>query len=424
MKRPGAMRFLVSEPERITAMLISPLSHFRAVSRKFFLGTKLIDIASLVAMLLFFSIGCARQENGRGRFGDEVAVAAGQVINGDYFAFGRLVEISGTVNGDVYAFAGQVVIDGRVNGDVLVAGGRVSLSGVVAQDVRAAGGHITVSGTVGRNLTVSAGNVELTPSALVRGGLVVAGGNVDVASPIAGGAKVAAGALILSNKVGGDVDAAVGALRITSKAQIEGNVDYWSDQEASVSEGARIKGKIVRRFPAEKPEVLPAIFSAFIVAWVLFVAVSFVSTLILGLLSLRFLPRFHQSAVTVLKKRPWASLGIGFIAAVMTPVICAILFATVVAVPLALIATAAYLMLLYWGRIFAISRIGEAIIGHFRSGPGRTSAFVLGLITYYLLAILPFVGWIVVPLVVLFGLGAELITRKDFYVAARRHDLI
>lgn len=417
------MRFLVSEPERITAMLISPLSHFRAVSKKFFLGTKLIDIARLVAMLLFFSIGCAGQENGRDRFGDEVTVAAGQVINGDYFAFGRLVEISGTVNGDVYALAGQVVIDGRVNGDVLVAGGRVSLSGVVAQDVRAAGGHIAVSGTVGRNLTVSAGNVELTPSALVRGNLVVAGGNVDVASPVAGGAKVAAGALILSNKVGGDVDAAVGALRITSKAQIEGNVDYWSDQEASVSEGARIKGKVVR-FPRKESEVLPAMFTAFIVAWVLFVAVSFVSTLILGLLSVRFLPRFHQSAVAVLRERPWVSLGIGFIAAVMTPVICAILFATVVAVPIALIVMAAYLMLLYWGRIYAISRIGEVISGLFRSSPGRTSAFVLGLIIYYLLAIIPFVGWIVVPLVVLFGLGAELIARKDFYVAARRHDLI
>jgi hypothetical protein len=117
-------------------------------------------------------------------------------------------------------------------------------------------------------------------------------------------------------------------------------------------------------------------------------------------------------------------LGIGFIAAVMTPVICAILFATVVAVPIALIVMAAYLMLLYWGRIYAISRIGEVISGLFRSSPGRTSAFVLGLIIYYLLAIIPFVGWIVVPLVVLFGLGVELIARKDFYVAARRHDLI
>jgi hypothetical protein len=80
-------------------------------------------------------------------------------------------------------------------------------------------------------------------------------------------------------------------------------------------------------------------------------AISAVSTLILGLLSLRFLPRYHLSVVKVLSDKPWTSVGIGFVAAVVIPVACAILFATVFALPIALILTASY-FLLYYGRIF------------------------------------------------------------------------
>ena len=180
---------------------------------------------------------------------------ASQVVDGDYFAFGETVEISGTINGDLYASGGQVVIDGQVNGDVIVAGGRVSLSGTVSQDVRAAGGQVTIAGNVGRNLTVAGGNVEIASSAVVRGGVVAAGGSVDLAAPIGSAAKIAAGTLTIANRIDGNVEAAVGTLRIASKAEIAGNVTYWSGQEASVSEGARISGKIVRNVPPERPKV-------------------------------------------------------------------------------------------------------------------------------------------------------------------------
>jgi cytoskeletal protein CcmA (bactofilin family) len=380
-----------------------------------------IIIAASVAALIFFISNAAAQEGARQRgSADHATVPASQVVDGDYFAFGETVEISGTINGDLYASGGQVIIDGRVNGDVLVAGGRVSLSGTVSQDVRAAGGQIAITGNVGRNLTVAGGNVEIASSAVVSGGVVAAGGSVDLAAPVGGAAKIAAGTLIIANRIAGDVEAAVGTLRIASKAEIGGNVTYWSGREAAVSEGARINGKIVRNIPPERPRIFPAAFFA----WLVFVAINFVCTLILGLLSARFLPRYHQSVITTLRARPWASLGIGFIAAVGVPVVCALLFATVLAIPLALILLFAFFILLYWSRIYAIGRIGESILARLRPASSRASAFVLGLFVYYILAIIPVVGWFVVPLVVLLGLGSELIARKQFYVTSRRQDLI
>jgi hypothetical protein len=41
-----------------------------------------------------------------------------------------------------------------------------------------------------------------------------------------------------------------------------------------------------------------------------------------------------------------------------------------------------------------------------------------------MIAIIPVIGWLVFPLAVLFGLGAELIARKQFYVTARSRELI
>jgi cytoskeletal protein CcmA (bactofilin family) len=384
------------------------------------LKQRIITAASVAALVFFISIAAA-QERARRRGSERHAtVPASQVVDGDYFAFGETVEISGTINGDLYASGGQVVIDGRVNGDVLVAGGRVNLSGTVSQDVRAAGGKVTIAGNVGRNLTVAGGNVEIASSAVVRGGVVAAGGSVDLAAPVGGAAKIAAGTLIIANRIAGDVEAAVGTLRIASRAEIGGNVNYWSGREASVSEGARINGKIVRNVPPERPRAFPAAFFA----WLVFVSINFVCTLVLGLLSARFLPRYHQSAMTTLRERPWASLGVGFVAAVVVPVVCALLFATVLAIPLALILLAAFFILFYWSRIYAIGRIGDSILARLRPASGRTAAFILGLFVYYLLAIIPVVGWLVVPLVILLGLGAELITRKQFYVTARSQDLI
>jgi hypothetical protein len=381
---------------------------------------------SLLAVLLTAGVGIglvrvlAAGKDAEARVLGPASVSASQVIDRDYFAAGPLVEISGTVNGDLYAAGGQVFIDGRVNGDILVAGGRVMISGQVAQNVRVAGGQVSLSGTVGRNVTVLGGNLELASGAVVTGNLVAAGGNVHLAAPLGGGATVAAGSLIISNRVGGDVDAAVGSLRIGSKADIKGRVAYVSRREASVDPGARIEKPLTRRLPPDMPQPSPGKVWAILAGLtLLLMAVSFVSTLVLGLLSLRYLPRYHQAAVTTLRDRPWVALGVGFVAAVVTPVVSAILFATVFGIPLALILAAAYPIVLYWGRIFAVHRLGEAICRLFAASPRPSWVFVIGLVVYYLLALIPIVGWVIMLLAVLSGLGAELITRRNVYVTVR-----
>ena len=102
----------------------------------------------MTAIMLFLFIGwaaipaavSAEAPSLQTSFSERAVLQAGQVVQGDYFAAGPRVEISGIVNGDLYVAGGQVLVDGVVNGDVIVAGGKVTLSGTVAQDARIAGG--------------------------------------------------------------------------------------------------------------------------------------------------------------------------------------------------------------------------------------------------------------------------------------------
>jgi len=374
------------------------------------------------AMWLFIRSGPIEAGEQQDRFWDRrsSSLSAAETVKGDHFAFGPLVTVSGTVDGDVYAFGGQVVVDGKVNGDLLVAGGRVSISGGVSQDVRVAGGQVNLSGIVGRNLTAMGGNVELARAATVGGSVVAAGGNIHLASPVKHAVKIAAGSLIVSNKVGSQLHAAVGALRLTSNAEVAGDVNYYSRREAEVEPGARIGGKLVHNPPPRLPHPSPEKIILFFTGLGLFILlIGFTSTLILGLLSLRYLPNYHQATVDILKTRPWVSLGLGFVAAIVIPVVGAILFSIVLTIPIAIILTAAFGILLFWARIFVISRLGEAIMG-----PKRGWAFLLGLVLYYVIAFIPIVGWIFVALVMLSGLGAELLARKNFYLEARARELL
>ena len=354
-----------------------------------------------------------------------VSLPAGAVIDKDYFAYGERVEISGTVNGDVYVAGGQVLVDGRINGDLLAAGGTVTISGSVSQDVRVAGGQIAVNGEIGRNLTVAGGNVELNESAGVKGGLVAAGGRVRLAAQVGNDARVAAGSVTVSGPVNGDLQAAAGDVRLTAKAAVSGDLTYWSQKTASIDPGATVGGVVTRKtmpeFPGPRAGTLFGVLAGIVLVAKL---VSFVSTLILGLLFMYFLPRYTQSTVSTLRKRPWASLGVGFVALVITPVVALMLLITVLGTPLALMVTALYLTAIYLVRVFVIVWAGTVLFAWRGKKVREVWALVIGLLVYSVLTLIPFIGGFVTLFVILFGLGAALLADRGLYLAARGKEMV
>ncbi|OGY25715.1 MAG: hypothetical protein A2134_02610 [Candidatus Woykebacteria bacterium RBG_16_39_9b] len=381
----------------------------------------LVALPILALLILVPSASANDKDNHKTKV---VTLPVGEVVNKDYFAFGDIVEVSGTVNGDVYAFGGQVLVDGKVNGDLIAAGGMVNISGDVSQDLRVGGGQITISGQIGRNVTVGGGNVEFTNDATVRGSILAGAGNVTLASPVGTNVKIGAGNLTISNKIDGDVEAGVGDLRLTSKAKVAGNLTYWSDQQASIDEHALVSGEITKKSAPNiaKPSAR-GIFGGFAAFKIISTAIGLVSTFVLGLILIRFFPKFSSAAVNTLNKRPLASLGIGFLTLVATPIIFVLLLITVIGVPIALILLAFYLISLYLARLFVMFWVGAAISARTGRKLHQVWVFIIGLILYYVVTLIPVVGGITTFLVVTFGLGAFLITKRDTYLATRKSSL-
>ena len=354
-----------------------------------------------------------------------IAVPAGQVIDQDYFAAGNSVEISGIVNGDVYVAGGSILVDGQINGDLLAAGGEVMVSGTISQDARIAGGRVTINGRVERNLTVAGGDIEMTPAASVQGSVVGAGGNVHLGGVIGKDAVIRTGRLVVSNVIGEDLNAIGAVIRLTSKANISGDFLYGSPEVASIDSQATIGGKVTKTVLAmESPPSIEGLFALYGGLKVLFTVANFISSLILGLLLLRFYPGFTKRTVAQLREQPLASAGMGFLVLILTPIIVGTLGMTFIALPLAFLVLAGFFIYVYLARIIAMAWVGQWILNRLGRVPRERWAFVIGLIIYTLLSLLPFLGLMVTFLAILFGLGSLLLTKKEVYVAARNQEMI
>ncbi len=383
-------------------------------------------ILFIIITIVFISlVGNAADDEEKIGVQEIVTVPAGKIIDGDYFAVGKTVEISGVINGDAYIAAGQVLIDGTVNGDLLVSCGTLSILGTVSQDARIAAGRVTVSGEIGKNMTIGGGDIELTNSSSLHGGLVAAGGNILLGGPIGSNTKIAAGNATVSNRIDGNLDAVAGSLRLTSKAAVAGDLSYWSRQPASIDDKAQIAGNVIRKsIPEEYRLASQKIRDLLIGLSFLQIVINFISTLILGLLLIRYFPKYAVTSATVLKERPLASIGLGFLVLIVAPFVLALLMATVVGVPLALILTAWFLITLYLSRVFVIFWAGMFIVEKLKKEFCVQWSYIVGLLVYYLCAAIPIIGGLIVFLVILWGLGASLLTKKRFYLDLRSQDLV
>lgn len=339
---------------------------------------------------------------------DEVSkVSKSEVIDGDYFAAGERIDIDGEVVGDVYVAGGRIVVNGVIHGDLLVAAGQVDINGTVNQDVRVASGQVEVNGEVLGNITALAGTIDIKESALVGGGVVTAAGDVFVAGT-----------------VGRSIHAAVGNLTIADSASVDGDVYYTSEEDANIDSEASIAGILQKNQP---PEVTPpsrkAVGGFFDGMNFLTAIFSFLATLLIGFLLLRFFPNYSQNAADVVKTQLGKSLGIGFLVAVLSPILFVLLLITLVGIPLSLALLIAIPLLMYTGRIYVFLALGQKLLPMINKDSKKVNpyyAFATGALIYYLIGIVPILGGLFKLGVVLAGLGAEVLNRKRTYLSARQ----
>lgn len=352
--------------------------------------------------------------------GTTVTLQKNQTVNEDYFASGQTVIVSGTVNGDVYAAGSTVLINGRVTGDVMAAGGNVSVTGRVDGNVRAAGGQIVIAGNIGKNVTTAGGSIAIEDAAKVAGSLVVAGGNVSVLSPIGKGMSMAVGQVSIAAPIGGNVQGGVQSLNIAPNTRIAGGLTYWSSNKANIPAGTVAKGvtfhQMATSSSTSQRQTGKFVFSGISVLWEL---VGLVSSFIIGLLLLWFVPRYIESLSGTITARLWLSMGIGFLTVVLVPVVGIFLLITIIGIPIAILLFLAFAFFVLLNKIFVSYAIGKKLL------PDKDYlALLVGLIIYGIISIIPIIGWVWSIIALFIGIGALMLVKKDLYVQARLKKLI
>lgn len=353
---------------------------------------------------------------------EAVLLPKDDVVEGDYFAAGERVTIAGTVNGDAYVAGGNVIVEGTVSGDLIAAGGTVNIRGKVTQDIRVAGGQVSVSGDVGGNVTLVGGSLEVTDSAKIAGSLVSAGGNLSVFAPVGKGATIGAGSATIGNLINGDVTAGVGELALTPNAKVSGDLNYWSDKDANIQQGAEVSGKTTHSFPPKKErdesrKALGGFLGFFKIA-------SFLAAVLIGAILIKLAPQFTKITADAVLKKPAVSLGVGLLALIVTPIAVLIAAITVIGIPIAMILLVLFLITMYLAKIFVSIAIGKKIIEMINQKAGDYVVFILGLLVYTILTLIPVIGVIVGILVLLAGVGAIIATKKNLYGNLRAKKLI
>lgn len=392
-------------------------------------------------------------------------------IQGDLIgSFSKLViGPTGVVEGDLLG-AGQLLeIQGSLMDDARVAGAAI----VLGETAR-----------IGDDLMAAAYSLETGAGSMVGGSLTFAGFQALLAGDVEEDLDFVGNSLSLQGNVSGDafvevaeegvslpinpfmfipnmpsVPSVPSGLTIANDASIGGSLVYQAPQEASIPAGT-VGGEVEFtqqvapvKTPAPAIEVRPQpdttaraidrlVWS--VVNWGRRLFSNLMSLLIVGLLLAWLFPRVLSNSGETLKTRPWHSLGVGVLTGLIfwlvMPVFAFILFGIVLLLGLFSVGglfTTAFLtmilILLALSLAFLLSAgfisklvisyvLGNLILGAFKSPSAehRFWPWLLGLLIFVFLRSIPFVGWIVNLLAVLFGLGAFVLWLFGLRPASRQ----
>lgn len=390
-----------------------------------------VGAAALMALLGAGSVFAAEFGGG-----DVYRLPADQVIDDDLTVAARMIYIDGQVKGDLVAVGAYVEINGVVTGDVLAAAAEVRINGEVEDDVRAGGIGVTLTGLVGDHFfAVASGSqgapampsvsgrasiapgVRIESRATVEGSAYIAAGEAIIDGVIDNDLSVNAGVAILNGEVGGDASLGADTVTIGSIARVAGELYYSAPAEVDVPPGVAGEVRFERR---EQPE--PTARPAFDAGRIWRVLLALAGFALLGWLLLRFAPGTLLRPAQTLAARPGrvALYGIAALAVLFAiPLLSGLIFLVILlfwgwlpAIMFALLLTAA--LVLAWTLSPLITGLwaGRALLAATGRKAGDFAALCLGVAVIALASLLPWIGWLVGLISLVFALGAVIAARR------------
>ena len=357
---------------------------------------------------------------GQDKFDESIYIGSDEIIDGNFIRVGNTIEINGAVNGDVIVAGNIITIAGPVAGDVIAAGNIVRVKGPVSGSVRIIGSTVQVDGEVEKNVWAVGSSVTLSSDANVGWDFYAAGATVEVKAPVGGNVWATGASVIFDNTVGKDIKVAIdtdGKIILYPKAKIAGDLVYKaaSEEQLEIKEGAEVTGEILKKAIVlpEQPD-WKKVFGA---THIFFKIIALFSLLAIGLVFISLVPKILLQVKEEMIKRPGVSLGWGLVYLIVTPVIVILLMVTVIGIPLALIILPLYIIGFFLAKVSASFVLGILVMNGLAKDKKYKGSLVwplvLGLIIFILLTSIPFIGWAIKLVLVLWALGAAITVKKE-----------
>jgi uncharacterized membrane protein YidH (DUF202 family) len=373
------------------------MTRTRSAYRRSWRALGILGVASAVLLLIPLQASAADL-----RQGSTVSIGGDERVADDLYAAGGTITVDGTVTGSVLAAGGNITVNGNVGRDLMVGGGTITVNGRVGGSIRAAGGNINLNGTVAEDVVVLGGTVNIQSGGSIGRDLVISGGTVTVAAPVERNVMMTAGTVTLQSKVGGDVSGNVDQLRLDGAA-VAGNLDYTSNNEVSLASGAHVDGTTTRHTPASRGAAGAG--NCFL-GWLR----GLIGIFALGVIFLLLLPRVSARAIDNERAQPWASLGIGSVILVVTPIVALIAFIVGIFIGgwwIGLLLVPLWILALALGYVASGFLLGRLIFAQLGWGKYHDILALLGgLVVLTLVGLIPYIGWLPSLAAIVFGSGA------------------
>ncbi len=340
------------------------------------------------------------------RSGETVSVTNDQIVEGDFYAAGGIVSLSGQVEGDMYTAAGSFTNNGVIDGDLAVAAGTVQMHASVTDDVRVIGGEVVIAGTVGGDVVVLGGLLKVLSTARIDGDILFFGGDLQVLGPVEGSVMGTAESVRIDAYVGDSVDVTATRLSLGDRAEVIGDVRYISNTELVRSQNAVVVGEVVQNTAPVDTSV------SYEGVVVLFIVLLF-SALIFQLLLRQQLER-HANELT-------GGLGlaglIGIAIVILAPVLIVVGVASMLGTLIGLVLLALFFLLLFGAVAFSSVLVGGVISRYHQGTPTFNVLYTVGgAIAIQILMLIPVLGPTLVLVIFFIALG---VLARRLFLALR-----
>lgn len=340
------------------------------------------------------------------RIDQNTQVYASEVVHESMLLSGEVAHIDGVVEGDLIVAADHVTIGGTVKGSLYVLAEDLEISGKVEQSLHGIVQRTRIDGSVGQSAYEAGEIVRLAPQGSIGRDLSLVARTGTLEGKVARDVVFGGGRLELRSQVGRNVDVRwADGVALRSGTRIGGNLKARLPDEADLTRApdAQVAGAV----SIEPREAVAEHYLAFYRErsfWIV-QAVGFVASFLFGLLLRLAVPVVYTGHLTT-GTQFFRTLFLGLLVILATPLAILVTAATVVGIPVAVLALFVYVVLLYSADLVVSAWLGRLI-----APPADESFFAFGrsfLIGLAVLAVaghVPFLGPPVMIVATLLGAG-------------------